>query len=464
MKTPKDILSISAMGLILLSLTPCFGQVEKIGSVGNTGSDVQINARKEISYYGYSYVPKMRLFGDTLYVATSKGLYRKDLRDRESGFSLVGFEGLKVVDFSKKGEEYLAVVYGNIEQEDSLIFLSKDGGKTHQDITQGRFVQSRGTISSVIVNPKNPMSLVINTSYKENGWGSLFLTFDYGRTWSQIPRVVDGSKIVFAYHPLDTTLLFQAGARIQGPCVVNSTIACSEDNGDSWEEVYVGGYNLHDLAFHPENPNILLYARWTSTIGKSTDRGKTWRDTKVSQDYDGYLSKIVFNQANPQTVYALTGVVLFSSKENYNVSIRRSVDEGDTWEDFYQWKPSFEEIGVVLDVLYYQNKLLFYTVNGGIYALNLDEVPDAPSVLATGRAEEPVLEIHPNPVRDVLRFETEADIRRVMITDMRGRTVRNKVLPDGMREISLRGLPTGMYVACFYTETACVRRKISVVR
>ncbi|MDE6494125.1 MAG: hypothetical protein K2O66_01700 [Bacteroidales bacterium] len=50
----------------------------------------------------------------------------------------------------------------------------------------------------------------------------------------------------------------------------------------------------------------------------------------------------------------------------------------------------------------------------------------------------------------MLRFETEADIRRVVITDMGERTVRN--------------LPVGMYVACFYTETACVRRMVSVVR
>ncbi len=53
------------------------------------------------SSWVYQYIPKMRLCGDTLYVATSNALYRKDWRDAEGEFSLGGFGVRKVVDFSK---------------------------------------------------------------------------------------------------------------------------------------------------------------------------------------------------------------------------------------------------------------------------------------------------------------------------------------------------------------------------
>ncbi len=453
MKKLKYILPILTIGIFLLLHTPCFGQVEKIGEV----------ATKEQPLGGsswfYQYIPKMRLFGDTLYVATSNGLYRKDLRDAEGEFSLVGFEGLKVVDFSKWGEKYLTVMYGETNPKDSLIFLSVDSGKTHKDITPlgiEYVCGTEGPMRRMAINPLNPASCFI---FRENH-SNYIRTFNFGEgeDWHVARRRVigGGPNTNLFYHPLDTTLIFQAGA-IYGPAVMHSTVAWSEDDGYTWEEVELGGYGFFDMVCSPKTPEVMLYSQgYWGGIGKTTDRGRTWY---VPYKPDFGITKLVFDENAPHTVYALSGVIYFSTKENYKVAILRSVDEGETWEAFYQWEPPFAETGGVIDVLYYQNRLLFYTGMGGIFALKLDEVS-----LATEREAEPVLEISPNPVREVLRFETEADIRRVEITDMRGRTVRNTVLPAGVREIPLYDLPAGMYVACFHTEKSCVRRKVSVVR
>jgi photosystem II stability/assembly factor-like uncharacterized protein len=127
----------------------------------------------------------------------------------------------------------------------------------------------------------------------------------------------------FAVHPRDPDTIY-AGTQ-DGPYR-------SIDGGDTWERLNFPqrGAVVWSLALHPRNPDVIYAGLAPAAIYRSEDAGKSWRKVESAKspghcemNFPTRLVRIVFDQANPDTIYAgleVSGVI-------------RSGDGGKTWAD-----------------------------------------------------------------------------------------------------------------------------------
>lgn len=122
------------------------------------------------------------------------------------------------------------------------------------------------------VNPQNPRTLYVG------GEGRLlYRSYDAGRTWDTLVVEFRTATTQFTnvlVHPVDTNVVIIGGIRF-------GTLRRSNNNGTSWESVLSGQQNFvfsgEALIIDPNNPQVLYAAEFlTSTVFRSTDRGRTW--------------------------------------------------------------------------------------------------------------------------------------------------------------------------------------------
>jgi len=67
------------------------------------------------------------------------------------------------------------------------------------------------------------------------------------------------------------------------------------------------------------------------------------------------------------------------------------------------------------------------------------------NLLATGEASKPDYQVYPNPVKDVLKINSDESIKLFNITDTTGRVMMQKDLNGKSREINVQNLNPGVY-------------------
>jgi photosystem II stability/assembly factor-like uncharacterized protein len=220
---------------------------------------------------------------------------------------------------------------GNISYGDG-IYKSVDAGRTWSNIG----LKDTRHIGAVIVNPKNPdivLVAALGHAYGPNEERGVFRTADGGRNWSKV-----------LYKDKDTGAI--------------------------------------DVAFDPENPNIVYASLWQmrrqpwnfssggpgSGLYKSTDGGVTWKRLEGHGLPDGILGRIGVSVAGGGSgrVYAM-----IEAKEG---GLFRSEDAGDTWSRvnddhrFRQRAWYFTHIfadPASADVVYVLNTGAFRSTDGG---------------------------------------------------------------------------------------------------
>lgn len=109
-------------------------------------------------------------------------------------------------------------------------------------------------------------------------------------------------------------------------CAVLALAACSF--ASDWQLIGPAGGNVRSLAFDPGNPSHILLGTSTGQIFTSEDSGNSWEllaHFGLAEDY--VIDHIVFDSANPATIYA-AGWGLFHDSEG---DLFRSDDSGRTW-------------------------------------------------------------------------------------------------------------------------------------
>ena len=306
---------------------------------------------------GDYFQPQMHVEGDILYVCTNQGLYSKDLSSEGSEWQLVGFEGIPLQDYVRRGEDMLALRHCYYEHSEFLL-LSHKSGKTYEDITPA-FFKGRGyAFLSLEQNPTDPNTLLTSSS---SGCGIL-LTTDFGQTWE---KLADYTPVYTGFHPLNPEIIYECGGG--GYTDEKTDIRISYDGGQTWQEKAqcFSNYNtVFRMAFHPTQPNKWIAGGY-QCVYTTNDNGQTW-DTQHLHDYDNPLNPLNEDYNAPWRYAAYDNEntdIVYMAGSSYNgyMKLMCSTDGGKTWNRPYLEPIKTSPTEYVFDMKQYGDKLLIYS-------------------------------------------------------------------------------------------------------
>ena len=225
------------------------------------------------------------------------------------------------------------------------VWKTEDGGKTYENISDGYF---GGSIGSVSVSKSDPNVIYVGggevtvRGNVSSGYG-IWKTVNAGKSWSfsglpksrHIPRIV--------INPKNPNILYAAVlGNIYKPTPERGVYK-SIDGGKNWERILFS--NQHsgavELVMDPSNSRILYASTWRlnrtpyslnsggkgSALWKSTDEGKNWTEISNNQGFAKGILGIIgvtVSPVNSQRVWAIV-----ENKDDGGVY--RSDDGGITW-------------------------------------------------------------------------------------------------------------------------------------
>jgi photosystem II stability/assembly factor-like uncharacterized protein len=230
------------------------------------------------------------------------------------------------------------------------VYKSTDGGKTWNHLG----LQNTGTISKIVINPKNPD--IAYVAAVGHAWGAneergVFMTTDGGKTWQKtlyIDQFHGASDLVIDEQ--NPNILYAGMWRFERkPWTFTSGseqggVFRSVDGGRNWKKVEKGLPKLVGrvgLAVAASNPNV-VYAILESkegTLYRSDDKGETFRQVYKNQNIVGrgfYYTRVRVDPTNEDKVYAVSSPLFMSLDGGRNftrISPTTHIDYHALWID-----------------------------------------------------------------------------------------------------------------------------------
>lgn len=231
-----------------------------------------------------------------------------------------------------------------------------------------------GRVVDIDANPEDPTEF-----YVAYATGGLWYTTNNGQSFTPI---MDSLDMLFIG---DIAVNWKSKTIWVGTGEVNSSrssyagvgVYKSNNNGKSWD--YVGlpeSHHIGKIQLHPTNPDIA----WVAVLGhlyspnkergvyKTTDGGKTWKQTLYVDDNTGCIDMEI-NPSNPNEVYAAMWYRVrraWMFEESGKTSgIYKSTDGGDTWKIVSAPGSGFmtgDKIGRIGLAVYPKNPNIIYAV------------------------------------------------------------------------------------------------------
>ncbi len=224
------------------------------------------------------------------------------------------------------------------------VWETKDGGRSWQNISDGFF---GGSVGSIAVSASDPNVIYVgggektvrgNVSFGYGVWKSV----DKGKTWSSMGLEDSRHISRIRIHPNNPNIVYAA---VMGNLFADSDtrgVYKSTDGGKTWKKVLFSNPSAGavDLILDPNNPRIMYASTWKirrtpyslssggegSFMWKSRDSGETW--TNISE-----------NKGLPEGVWGIVGIAISPQNsnrvwaiiENDKGGVFRSDDGGENW-------------------------------------------------------------------------------------------------------------------------------------
>lgn len=215
-----------------------------------------------------------------------------------------------------------------------LFFRSEDGGEHWQVYNVGPESgavsgENRGQPIALVVHPQDPNLLYMN-AYD----GGVFISKDGGRTWQDASQGYSGAQAwsiaVFPSNPATAVTASKNGIHI------------TNDGGKTWHGLITDGHlnNLMSVAFDPAaSTTMLVGSEIEGSIWKTTDNGRNWFKVlgPLGKDLPNQrrsIYRIAFAPSNPQVVFSATGIatIVETPYDVTGTGVYKSIDGGDSWK------------------------------------------------------------------------------------------------------------------------------------
>jgi photosystem II stability/assembly factor-like uncharacterized protein len=174
-------------------------------------------------------------------------------------------------------------------------------------------------------------------------------SYDGGNTWVQRNKGItvrtgssgDGIPIFsLSIDPNNSNIVWAGTQAMRG-------IFKSKDGGETWVKKDNGitewnEISIRNFGIHPQSSNIVFAGTEISTgiLGKEFDKakGKIYKTEDGGENWhcvwegDSLVRFIIFDQTNPNIIYASTGIFDSEAYNDIGVGILKSVDGGNTWK------------------------------------------------------------------------------------------------------------------------------------
>jgi len=224
---------------------------------------------------------------------------------------------------------------------------SYDGGNTWVQRNEGITVRSGSSgdgipIFSLSIDHNNPNIVWAGTQ----GMKGIFKSTDGGETWTKKDNGIEEWNEIsirnFGIHPQNSDIVF-AGTEISTGILgkefdkAKGKIYKTEDGGENWHCVWKGDSLARFIIFDQINPNIIYastgifdseaYNNTGVGILKSTDGGNTWKQINngITNLFVGFLE---MHPRNPRILFAAAGMNASSSRGG----IYRTINGGEDWK------------------------------------------------------------------------------------------------------------------------------------
>ena len=300
--------------------------------------------------------PRMHVEGDRLYVCTNQGLYAKDLSANNSTWQLVGFEGIPLQDYVRRGSDILALRYN---EGGNFLLLSHDGGQTYEDVTPG--IPSKKEYErflSLASHPTDQNTLMVSSNFQ-----GILLSTDFGQTWKCLTEFVyaNPAATFIGFHPARPNIIYNSGEGM----IFEGHIKISYDSGQTWNDHgnslgFPGDNCVHQPTFHPTNPDRWL-AGGEGCVFLTDDNGQTWSCQNYwgDESRNAYWFFSAFDNEHPDTVY-MAGCLGRSGQNGACIKLMCSTDGGRSWHpsQVMTFEKDFERVN---DLQQYHDRLLVYS-------------------------------------------------------------------------------------------------------
>ena len=207
-----------------------------------------------------------------------------------------------------------------------------------------------GRVVDLDVNPEMPSEFYVGYAS-----GGVWHTTNNGTTFTPILDSSDTQNVgdIAVHWPTRTIYVGTGENNASRSSYAGIGILKSTDNGKNWENVgLLDAHHFAPILIHPDNPDVVtvgvtghLYSPNNERgVYKTTDGGKTWKQTLFVDDMSG----IIDLQCSPSNYNVMYATSWTKDRKSWNFTgngsnsaIYKSTDAGETWEKVSTEKSGF---------------------------------------------------------------------------------------------------------------------------